>query len=170
MAKRFHQLLRWYGQNSRRVLKRSAFCWFLLLVSVGQRNTLPLVVNGGCCGPPYLTNYPQASRDAIAMYALRPKADMCGAKGNVRFVPIADINGHSVGQGSFLESVSVRRDIFGPTKRCKVHCSREWRCRIQLANALNCFFCFCHFAGKRVAGRGKLHYWTTGRLADFSEP
>src|SRR5262245_58057845 len=27
----------------------SAFCWFLLLVSVGQRETLSLVVNGGCC-------------------------------------------------------------------------------------------------------------------------
>ena len=34
----------------------------------------------------------QASRSAIAMSALPPKADMCSALGDVRFVPIANIS------------------------------------------------------------------------------
>ena len=65
--------------------------------------------------------------------------------------PQADIKGHLLPQPSFLKSVSVPRNIFRPAKRGKFHCSRQLRCRIELANVHNNIFCFCHISGKRVA-------------------
>ena len=38
----------------------------------------------------------QTFRDAKAMSALPPKADMCSALAHVRFVPIADIEGQAL--------------------------------------------------------------------------
>ncbi|MFZ0402122.1 MAG: hypothetical protein WAL03_13680, partial [Pseudolabrys sp.] len=66
------------------VLKRFSF---LLVLTSRQRwpeETLCRWLLMAAVAPPYLINYPQASRDAITMSALPPKADMCGALGHVR--------------------------------------------------------------------------------------
>jgi len=91
---------------------------------------------------------------SASISGIPPKADIGTQPRDVRFVPKADIKDHSVRQARFLKSVSVPRDIFRPSKRGKIHGSRQRRCRIQLANARNSFFCFCHFSGKRVACHG----------------
>jgi hypothetical protein len=64
------------------------------------------------------------------------------------------MSGNSVRQSCLLKSISVPRDIFRPSKRRKVHGSRQRRYRIELANASNNFLCFFHFSGKAVACNG----------------
>ena len=73
--------------------------------------------------------YKRTFRSAIGMSALPPKADMCGATRDVRFVPIADISG-------FIRSPRRRERRKGGQAEC--FCGLQTNYERDFRGLLNC--------------------------------